>query len=64
MCTLTALVILASGVYQPLLYGLAAGTPLADRLLTGAQLTAAAFFRCARPGGGLVCRGVACEHAI
>ena len=52
MCTLTALVILASGVYQPLLYGLAAGTPLADRLLTGAQLTAAAFSAALGPAGG------------
>ncbi len=58
MCTVTALVILTSGVYSQTLYGLAAGTPLMEKLATGAQLTAAAFFdhRAARRR---VCRGVA-----
>lgn len=43
MCTITALAILTSGVYDPVRYGLAAGTPLLEQLETGAQLTAAAF---------------------
>lgn len=43
MCTITALAILTSGVYDPVRYGLAAGTPLLAQLETGTQLTAAAF---------------------
>lgn len=43
MCTVTALVILSSGVYDPARYGLAAGTPLMASLATGARLTASAF---------------------
>ena len=55
MCTVTALVILTSGVYNQTLYGLAAGTPLMEKLATGAQLTAAAFSTVfGPPGGGFV----------
>nr|WP_297174399.1 sodium:alanine symporter family protein [uncultured Agathobaculum sp.] len=55
MCTVTALVILASGAYDAARYGLAAGTPLLDRLTTGAELTAAAFSAALGPlGGGFV----------
>ena len=55
MCTVTALVILTSGVYNQTLYGLAAGTPLMEKLATGAQLTAAAFSTVFGPlGGGFV----------
>ena len=55
MCTVTALVILTSGVYNQTLYGLAAGTPLMEKLSTGAQLTAAAFSTVFGPlGGGFV----------
>ena len=55
MCTVTALVLLASGVYDETLYGLAAGTPLMQTLATGAQLTAAAFSTVFGPlGGGFV----------
>ncbi len=43
MCTVTALVILVSGVYDPLVYGSALGTPLFAQLATGVKLTAAAF---------------------
>lgn len=43
MCTVTALVILASGVYDVGQYGAAAGTPILFRLATGARLTSAAF---------------------
>lgn len=43
MCTVTALVILSSGAYDPVRYGLAAGTPLMSSLATGARLTATAF---------------------
>ena len=60
MCTVTALVILSSGVYNEMLYSLAAGTPLLDRLLTGAQLTAAAFSAALGPlGGGFVAASLA-----
>ena len=60
MCTVTALVILSSGVYNEMLYSLAAGTPLLDRLLTGAQLTAAAFSAALGPlGGGFVATSLA-----
>ena len=60
MCTVTALVILSSGVYNEMLYSLAAGTPLLDRLLTGAQLTAAAFSAVLGPfGGGFVAASLA-----
>ena len=55
MCTITALVILTSGVYNQTLYSLAVGTPLMDKLATGAQLTAAAFSTVFGPlGGGFV----------
>ncbi len=43
MCTLTALVILSSGVYDPLVYGSALGAPYFGDLATGVRLTAAAF---------------------
>ena len=55
MCTVTALVILSSGVYDPTQYGLAAGTPLLLRLETGATLTARAFSAVfGAPGGAFV----------
>lgn len=55
MCTITALVLLTSGVYDPLRYAAAAGTPLFDRLTTGAALTAQAFSTVfERLGGGFV----------
>lgn len=55
MCTVTALVILTSGVYDAAQYGLAAGTPLLAQLQTGAALTAAAFSTVFGPlGGGFV----------
>ena len=55
MCTMTALVLLSSGVYDTALYGAAAGTPLLAQLATGAQLTAAAFSTVfGPPGGGFV----------
>lgn len=55
MCTMTALVLLSSGVYDAALYGAAAGTPLLAQLATGAQLTAAAFSTVfGPPGGGFV----------
>ena len=60
MCTVTALVILSSGVYNEMLYSLAAGTPLLDRLMTGAELTAAAFSAALGPlGGGFVAASLA-----
>ncbi len=43
MCTLTALVILSSGVYDPLVYGGALDTPSFANLATGVRLTASAF---------------------
>lgn len=43
MCTMTALVILVSGVYDSAQYSAALGTPAFTRLMTGARLTAAAF---------------------
>lgn len=43
MCTVTALVILSSGVYDLTRYSLACDTPLLAQLTTGAALTAAAF---------------------
>ena len=62
-CTVTALVILTSGVYNQTLYGLAAGTPLMEKLATGAQLTAAAFSTVfGPPGGGF--DAVACIRQI
>ena len=55
MCTMTALVLLSSGVYDTAQYGAAAGTPLLAQLATGAQLTAAAFSTVfGPPGGGFV----------
>ncbi len=55
MCTVTALVILSSGVYDPLVYGCALGTPLFDTLMTGVKLTAAAFSTVfGEPGGAFV----------
>ena len=55
MCTMTALVLLSSGVYDAAQYGAAAGTPLLAQLATGAQLTAAAFSTVfGPPGGGFV----------
>ena len=55
MCTMTALVLLSSGVYDAEQYGAAAGTPLLAQLATGAQLTAAAFSTVfGPPGGGFV----------
>lgn len=43
VCTLTALVILTSGVYDPRLYALARGTDLFDLLANGAVMTSNAF---------------------
>ena len=55
MCSVTALVILTSGVYDPSRYALASGTPLLAQLTTGAQLTAQAFSTVfGRLGGGFV----------
>lgn len=55
MCTVTALVILSSGVYDPARYALAAGTPLLAQLETGAALTARAFSAVfGAPGGAFV----------
>ena len=53
MCTVTALVLLTSGVYDAVRYGLAAGTPLLASLTTGAKLTAAAFSTVFGPLGGV-----------
>lgn len=55
MCSVTALVLLVSGAYDPAVYGAAAGTDALALLPTGAQLTAQAFgtvFGAA--GGGFV----------
>lgn len=55
MCTVTALVILTAGVYDPNRYALATGTPLLDTLPTGAALTARAFSTVfGAPGGAFV----------
>lgn len=55
MCSVTAFVILTSGVYDPTRYALASGTPLLAQLTTGAQLTAQAFSTVfGRLGGGFV----------
>ncbi len=55
MCSVTALVILTSGIYDPSRYALASGTPLLAQLTTGAQLTAQAFSTVfGRLGGGFV----------
>lgn len=43
MCTVTALVVLSSGVYDAAVYGQAAGSPALSGLATGAVLTAQAF---------------------
>ena len=54
MCSVTAFVILTSGVYDVSRYALASGTPLLSQLTTGAQLTAEAFSTVfGRFGGGL-----------
>ena len=52
MCTVTALVVLTAGVYDPARYALAAGTPLLDALPTGAALTAQSFAAVFGPVGG------------
>ncbi len=52
MCTVTALVILSSGVYDPLVYGSAIGTPFSAQLATGVTLTAAAFSTVFGKAGG------------
>lgn len=52
MCTVTALVVLTAGVYDPARYALAAGTPLLDALPTGAGLTAQSFAAVFGPVGG------------
>ena len=52
MCTVTALVVLTAGVYDPERYALAAGTPLLDALPTGAALTAQSFAAVFGPVGG------------
>ena len=55
MCSVTAFVILTSGVYDVSRYALASGTPLLSQLTTGAQLTAEAFSTVfGRFGGGFV----------
>ncbi len=55
MCSVTAFVILTSGVYDVSRYALASGTPLLSQLTTGAQLTAVAFSTVfGRFGGGFV----------
>ena len=55
MCSVTAFVILTSGVYDVSRYALASGTPLISQLTTGAQLTAEAFSTVfGRFGGGFV----------
>lgn len=43
VCTLTALVILTSGVYDPRLYAMACGTDLFDLLANGSVMTSNAF---------------------
>ena len=52
MCTVTALVVLTAGVYDPARYALAVGTPLLDALPTGAALTAQSFAAVLGPMGG------------
>jgi len=55
MCTVTALVILTSGAYDPLTYGNALGTPFFSQLATGVKLTATAFSSVlGTPGGAFV----------
>lgn len=55
MCSVTAFVILTSGVYDVNRYALASGTPLLEQLTTGAQLTAQAFSTVfGRFGGGFI----------
>ena len=55
MCSVTAFVILTSGVYDVSRYALASGTPLLSQLTTGAQLTVEAFSTVfGRFGGGFV----------
>lgn len=55
MCTVTALVILSSGVYDLTRYALAYDTPLLAQLTTGAKLTAEAFSTVFGPlGSGFV----------
>ena len=52
MCTLTALAILCSGVYNPARYAAALGTNAFSALPNGAALTADAFRSVFGPGGG------------
>ena len=52
MCTVTALVVLTAGVYDPAQYARAVGTPLFDALPTGAALTAQSFSAVFGPAGG------------
>ncbi|WP_247643392.1 sodium:alanine symporter family protein [Gemmiger sp. An194] len=52
MCTLTALAILCSGVYDPARYAAALGTNAFSALPNGAALTADAFRSVFGPGGG------------
>ena len=52
MCTITALVVLTAGVYDPAQYARAVGTPLFDALPTGAALTAQSFSAVFGPAGG------------
>lgn len=52
MCTLTALAILCSGVYDPARYSAALGTDAFSLLPNGAALTADAFRSVFGPGGG------------
>lgn len=54
MCTLTALAILCSGVYDPALYSSALGTEAFAALPNGAALTADAFRSVFGPGGGML----------
>lgn len=54
MCTLTALAILCSGVYDPLRYASALGTETFATLPNGAALTADAFRSVFGPSGGVL----------
>lgn len=54
MCTLTALAILCSGVYDPARYSAALGTEAFSSLPNGAALTADAFRSVFGPGGGVL----------
>ncbi len=54
MCTLTALAILCSGVYDPVVYSAALGTETFAGLPNGAALTADAFRSVLGPGGGML----------